>query len=575
MASGDIETLPGPKGRRKTAKKPACIHIVRIVIFLIILINKIKREQEKTQKIQRLKLSPLSSEYRFNDLTNILTQNLKRKIQIGQPTNPQTLHLAILLIMAGDIKPNPGPQQRNHCIKCNKAVQEETALHCETCKGWCHLQCNESVNTTIISACSFDWVCPNPMCTPNHHSISIINPVTKPGSHQQNRYEILQSEKEVKLPRSKKLKNRRSPKQPKTPKKNKNQSKEELSLLKSLPKISSKDYIGKEICRSCHKKIGNTQKAISCDCCNRWTHQACSDMTNATYRKKKNTIFPWTCNTCRTPEHTNLEILDTKKLKPEEVPIDNETLLQYSKNKFLILHYNIRSIANKAEEVYNICRKLQPSILCLTETWLDASSGPNAYIPEGYNIIRHDRSEEFKQKYGKTNGGGVAILYKKGLKIRKIISGTDLEETLWLEVQGKPNFTVGIIYRASYTDLLTEKENGTPLEAQINEATSRNNRTIILGDLNCDTEAIKPDTNTNVLLDVFDSQGMKQLIKKPTRIDQDNNKKTTIDHIWATSDEDFVRETGTVEGLSDHTGICSDKHSKTKTRTRSVKIPRL
>ena len=142
-------------------------------------------------------------------------------------------------------------------------------------------------------------------------------------------------------------------------------------------------------------------------------------------------------------------------------------------------------------------------------------------------------------------------------------------------MQGKPNFTVGIIYRASYTDLLTEKENGTPLEAQINEATSRNNRTIILGDLNCDTEAIKPDTNTNVLLDVFDSQGMKQLIKKPTRIDQDNNKKTTIDHIWATSDEDFVRETGTVEGLSDHTGICSDKHSKTKTRTRSVKIPRL
>ena len=215
----------------------------------------------------------------------------------------------------------------------------------------------------------------------------------------------------------------------------------------------------------------------------------------------------------------------------------------------------MRSIKNKLEEICNICYKLKPDILCLTETWLDASSGPKAFVPEGYNIIRHDRSDDFKQRYGKTDGGGVAVLYKKHLKVRKIINTSALEETLWIEVKGKPNFTVGIIYRASYTDLLTEKEDGTPLEAQMNKIINRNQRVIILGDLNCDTEASKPDASTRTLHDVFDGQSMQQLIKKPTRIDPKKNTKTTIDHIWTMTDSNFVKEAGTVEGVSDHTGI--------------------
>ena len=100
-----------------------------------------------------------------------------------------------------------------------------------------------------------------------------------------------------------------------------------------------------------------------------------------------------------------------------------------------------------------------------------------------------------------------------------------------IQVKGKQNFTVGIIYRASYTDLLTGKENGTPLETQLDEVINRNQRAIILGDLNCDTKASKPDANTKCLLEMFGSQDLKQLITKPTRIDLKKNTKTTIDHI--------------------------------------------
>ena len=38
-----------------------------------------------------------------------------------------------------------------------------------------------------------------------------------------------------------------------------------------------------------------------------------------------------------------------------------------------------------------------------------------ANIPNGYKIIRKDRTDEFKKKYGKNKdgkGGGVAVMYK-------------------------------------------------------------------------------------------------------------------------------------------------------------------
>ena len=97
---------------------------------------------------------------------------------------------------------------------------------------------------------------------------------------------------------------------------------------------------------------------------------------------------------------------------------------------------------NKMEEISNICYKLQPAILCLTETWLDASSQPRAYVPEGYNIIRQDREDQFKQKYGKRDGGGIAVLYKDDLKVRLLNIKVDTEETLWVEVKSKPNLTI-------------------------------------------------------------------------------------------------------------------------------------
>ena len=114
------------------------------------------------------------------------------------------------------------------------------------------------------------------------------------------------------------------------------------------------------------------------------------------------------------------------------MPADYENVKQ-QKNETLILNLNCRSLIKKREELEHIIEQLSPTFICLTETWLDGSVSVNDYVPEGYKMIRHDRTNDYKQKYAKNNGGGVAILYRKDIKIQKISSLTDpLEEILYI-----------------------------------------------------------------------------------------------------------------------------------------------
>ena len=327
------------------------------------------------------------------------------------------------------------------------------------------------------------------------------------------------------------------------------------NLFDQLTKISPEDYIGKEICKICNKVIGTTVRAISCDACDRWTHLKCSGMTSKEYSEHGCTDFPWSCSKCKKSD-VRIEVkLDVNRLSYEQMPETNEDIRKQWVKDFLILHYNFRSLSSKLEEFHNICNELKPSIICITETWLDNSHGPEAYIPDGYCVIRHDRSNDFQQKYRRDNGGGVAIFHKKELKIRKLANIIEPEETLWIEVKSKPSFILGTIYRSEYTDLLNEKENGTLLEKQLNEMTTINNNIVVIGDLNCDTEIEEKDKCTRTLLEVFDGLTMKQLIEKPTRIDPKSKRATTIDHVWADTNLSLIKSFGTIDGVSDHTGI--------------------
>ena len=472
--------------------------------------------------------------------SQLILKSKKNHIKISTRAS----YLLILLLLAGDIQPHPGPTNEL-CLLCKQQENKIPSHTCDTCRGWCHISCKNQTSNPINSMnSSYQWHCPNPNCLPNHQAAreSTLKQTT-------NRYSLLNQ-----ATRTKQCSPRRKMKTKQTEKnKTKTKNKEE-NLLSHLPKIKQKDYIGREICKACHKTVAANHRAISCDQCERLTHQKCSDMSMKIYKSHENEDFPWVCNTCRKPEYKQ-PATDIKKLKSNEVPILISDL-EVANDDFLILHYNCRSVLNKTEELFRICLKLKPKIICLTETWLDNSTSQTAGIPDGYKLLRCDRSDAFKQKYGKTSGGGTAILYSDEIKVRKLNLNMEDQETQWVEVKANQIFTLGVVYRAEYTDLLAEKEDGIPLEKQLYEASIRSKRIIVTGDFNCDVSAEVKDDATDRLEQMFERFSMKQLITKPTRISQKNTV-TTIDHIWADTTACSIKETGTIEeiGKSDHTGL--------------------
>ena len=449
---------------------------------------------------------------------------------------PHSTYYLMLLLLSNDIELNPGPKSLKKCSVCNNNENTEM-IECQTCKRIFHLTCiiNSDIN------CSFEWICPSRRCKPNHQSLPILrNIITSP-----NRYcrENLNNKNSHEINASTLSRGHL----PQTATEMENQE-----LFNELPKIKSKDYIGKDLCKQCYKQVNDNQAAIICDVCDFWSHRFCCNITTKTYNDlKKRGNFPWSCPSCRIGETLIKEKIDINCLSKNCSPEDYETVKQ-QRNESLILHINCRSLINKREEFENIIQTLKPNIVCLTETWFDGSVSPKDFVPEGYNIIRHDRSEMFKTKYAKKNGGGVAIIYKDHIKIQKISLLTDpVEEILWIRVKTKYNFLLGVLYRPEYTDILKENGEESLLETNIRTATETARNIVLLGDFNINY-GNQNDHLTQKLENICSTNGLSQQIVNPTRIDSCTGKQTILDHIWINKEFVPIKSAGTCLGLSDH-----------------------
>ena len=121
-----------------------------------------------------------------------------------------------------------------------------------------------------------------------------------------------------------------------------------------------------------------------------------------------------------------------------------------------------------------------------------------------------------------------------------------------MEIKGKQNFLLSVIYRPDYCDILCDLENESILEESIRKATEITSRIIITGDLNIDMSNISNNL-TQKINDILSCYGMEQLVKKPTRIDN-SGKATIIDHFWANKETNLIKNTDTFIALSDHLG---------------------
>lgn len=560
--SGDIHPHPGPfqntSKRKSKTNNHANINILRTIIFLVIVLNKITSWNETDMQESQPK------EYIQKNIYLLL----KREQQQAKCFDGKgiKIHLLLLLLLGGDIKTNPGPKQI--CLKCREDVSTKEELQCETCKQWYHKNCDlpsvDRSNIKLQEGSKYIWICQNPACLPNFVEITDQNLSNQENKHNvlnssHNKYAALeyidtkeQNEIQRKTRRKTKVRQKEPVKRIKTT---------EKTLWSELPKISSKAYIGKDKCKTCNKDINAAQNAIFCCKCQRWSHRKCSDMSLKLYKKKKKSTpqvieFKWNCTKCRSTESNNYIPFNKYLCTEDQLPDDLDRVKQEKReDEEILLHYNARSIIGKEDELKNIANYIKPAAIFITETWLDDSCPKGLAVPEGYYIIRKDRSSEFKHKYGKTNGGGVAIYIRKGVEIRletKLID--DFNEILWCTLRIKTvKYMIGTVYRASYTDLLKADYKGkTEMEELLHKTIHQN--LILIGDFNCDL--LKPDMiqDCRNLVNLAEEYKLKQLICKPTRFSKTSA--TIIDHIWI-REESFVRKAGTCEGISDsdHCGI--------------------
>ena len=346
----------------------------------------------------------------------------------------------------------------------------------------------------------------------------------------------------------------------------------DTNFFSELTKISHSDHIGKDLCVHCHKTVAQNHQAISCDKCDRWTHRACTYIDVNKYRTlKQYTSFPWLCKNCKPIENNNDDICEIF-LDAHEMPQSLEHLKDKNCN-FLIIHLNCRSLLYKEEELVKILLETGADIICLTETWFDQSVPLEANVPNGYKIIRKDRTDDFRKKYGKSKngkGGGVAVLYKKNLKVvvRNDLSHP-VEDFLWVQVKSSTNFLLGVLYRPDYSNFFKENSN---FEDHLQKVLEKSKNIIITGDFNIDLLADNCKETKN-LKNCLHTYGFIQHVKKPTRICPGTFKKSLLDHFWTSNDQIKVKDSGTFVGVSDHFGTFLNLNlKKPKIQKRKIKF---
>ena len=387
--------------KRRYQEPPHETHICNLILLFLLVtvpIDKMKLKNFKRPKY----MYPAEIETKQKTL-QISTFHIAMKLKV--PRREKLLktpaHLisvtALLILLANDVHQNPGPNHPNpidsdnQCIICKNPARNETAFKCDTCSQWSHLTCTGRNNSPQTS---FEWICLNSNCSPNHVEPTITtreNQLISP-----NRYRLIERDRNLEnlntpRRRSPNIARRSSPKK-KCNKEVTNEENENSLLLNELPKILPQDYEGKDLCRSCYKEVKQSQQAICCDTCQKWIHRSCSDMNVSRYNQcKKLEYFQWICNKCRCDEVVITDKVDLTVLKPWQLP-EELSGIKALKKELVIIHLNCRSILNKPEELDHIIQETDADIIALTETWMDSSVPQQAHVPEGYCIIRKDRS---------------------------------------------------------------------------------------------------------------------------------------------------------------------------------------
>ena len=289
-------------------------------------------------------------------------------------------------------------------------------------------------------------------------------------------------------------------------------------------------------CVRCGKAVRDNSPAVWCDCCDEWTHLACSVVSSEMYQEMvdKGMTFSHQCNKCLLSQAQPLfptdedpsddfDIIsglgdkDNSGTKPattndgwrEHLP-SKMPLYKFEcfeKKGLHCLHLNVRSLLSKIDELKIIAQQSRAAVIAVTETWLDCSVLDNEINIAGYVVIRRD---------GQRDGGGVCLYIRSDLAFnpRSDISHPDVEK-IWVELL-LPHFRpilIGACYRPpTANNFYTLFENSC-----IDKERFLDLETIVLGDFN--TDVLRPSTTLYKSLNhLMYLCNWSQLINEPTRV---------------------------------------------------------
>lgn len=203
-----------------------------------------------------------------------------------------------------------------------------------------------------------------------------------------------------------------------------------------------------------------------------------------------------------------------------------------------IFYTNSRSIMSKIDELDEIIKLNNTSLICITETWLTENIPDNCITLEGFNIFRCDREER--------KGGGICAWIKSDILSTEISRHQcDDYESLWLKARPArlpreiSSLLIAIIYRPDNT------KDPKLLEQHIVDTTD--NYLVKHPDAGL---IITGDFNRMCMKSIGRKLGVKQVVNFPTRAD------ATLDLIL-TNIQDYYDEPIQLPplGRSDHNSI--------------------
>lgn len=187
-----------------------------------------------------------------------------------------------------------------------------------------------------------------------------------------------------------------------------------------------------------------------------------------------------------------------------------------------ILYYNARSLLPKLSELQLVAKTYSPSIICVTESWLNHEITDNELSIPGYHLVRLDRSR---------NGGGVVFYVSANLNFSVLPKCDGLELLSIVISNGSCKVCISLFYRPPSSSPLILDSLCTYIESlNIHQYSNY----ILLGDFNVNFFSHDNSILFCKLKSLSNLFSVQQIVTEPTHIHH-NGSASLIDLIFVSN----------------------------------------